>query len=415
MRVCLVNSSRPFEIYYGGEEKFTISYSEWLAAHGIQVVLVTRKGIGVHVVEGNKGTLPDARPVSTGPLVKVPYLIYSVAMCLVSFLLALNIIQQNKKARISVIHAQDTGYAGLAALLAHMVLRAPVIISAHGIRYNSLKRIVGGCSRIILPFQWWLDTISTKSASLVITVSESVKVALLRIRNRKMVVIPSAVSLSEYATDQQIRREVRENLRIDEGAIVFGFVGRLSPEKNPTTLVNAFVRASNSRSDIRLLVVGTGPLENDLKSICKTNHIEDRVIFTGARRDVPSLLQAIDVYVIPSYTEGSPLSLLEAMASGKAIIASNIPSIREVLDEESGALFINPSDVVGLEHAILDLSAKPSQRERSGHIALTLAQHYDIDAIYQRIKSSYDQISDIGASSSELVAVASTLVDLSRV
>lgn len=397
IRVCLVTSGRPFEIYYGGEEKFTLSFAKWLRKHDVESVLVARKGLGVQVASDVPNGTESAKR-ATPLLVQVPYTIFSIAMIFMSLSMMYKILRLNKKCRISIIHAQDTGYAGIAALLAHWILKVPAVISSHGVRYRTLDHIISGRSRIVLPFQWWLDVLSVRHANFVLALSPSVKNVLFRVRKKEMLAIPSAISIAQHATDLRARNESRNELGIKDEEVVFGFVGRLSPEKNPKVLIDAFKNFSRSRSGTRLLVVGTGPLEQELKMTCHEDKLVDRVTFTGARRDVPRLLQAIDIFVIPSHTEGSPLSLLEAMASAKAIIASDIPSIRDMLGRNECALLFNPTDRSGLERAMEVLSIDRDLRERLGHNAREKAKEYDENVIYERIRESYDELLDPGES-----------------
>ena len=125
----------------------------------------------------------------------------------------------------------------------------------------------------------------------------------------------------------------------------FGTVGRLAQKKNQILLLHAFSEVTKTNDNTRLIIIGTGPLEQELKSLADKLGIKDRVWFTGYRNDVPKLLSLIDVFVFPSLREGLPLSLLEAMALGRPCIASDLPCNREVIQSESVGRLVSPTQV----------------------------------------------------------------------
>ena len=120
--------------------------------------------------------------------------------------------------------------------------------------------------------------------------------------------------------------------------------------------------------------------------------MDDKVVFTGFRQDVNRLLSALDVFVLPSYTEGCPTALLEAMASGKAIIASNIPSVKDIVRDGKEAILVNPYDAEELKQAILRLYTSSSLRTELGHRAEKRAEAYSIYEICRRILKLYEDL-----------------------
>lgn len=121
------------------------------------------------------------------------------------------------------------------------------------------------------------------------------------------------------------------------GKRLFGTVGRLAEGKNYRRLIEAFAIASRSVSNIGLVIIGTGPLEQDLKDLATALKINKQVLFLGYRKDVPTLLQYLDVFALPSLPlrEGLSLALLEAMASGLPPLASNTGCMKEAVGNSS--------------------------------------------------------------------------------
>ena len=395
MHICLITSGRSFEVLYGGEEKFTISFRNWLLNHGHNVTIAGRKLFGV-TVKKSYDIFRIETGIKTVPprILRLPYPMYILCMLITSLFLTLQVITINRKSRVSIIHAQDTGYGGLSAIMSAKILRVPIIISSHGVRYITLSKALSGISgKLSLLFEHWLDVITTKSADLIIVVSTSVEkyFARLGVKKGKLKTIPIGIEISDFKVNEEVRQAVREELHI-QNDFVIGFVGRFSVEKNLFTLLEAFAEASRCADKMKLILIGTGPVEGKLRRLSHDKSINDKVIFTGIRYDVNRLLSALDIFILPSYTEGCPTSLLEAMASGKAIIASNIPSIREIMRHGKEAVLVNPHNVEELKQAILLLYNNPNLRANLGRRARERAKLYDVNKIYGQILNVYEEL-----------------------
>ncbi len=148
-----------------------------------------------------------------------------------------------------------------------------------------------------------------------------------RILSQKIKMMKNAIELSKYAYNPQIRGEYRKNLGIADNEWVIGNVGRFVYPKNQEFLINVFAEICNndevSSSRYRLLLVGSGEREKEYKRLVRENRIEKTVIFAGQRADVPQLLQAMDMFCLPSRFEGLPISLIEAQMSGLLCVASD--------------------------------------------------------------------------------------------
>ncbi len=142
-------------------------------------------------------------------------------------------------------------------------------------------------------------------------------------RGHDFTVLNNAIEAEKYVYDESIRAEVRQEFGIDPQVLVMGHVGRFSPEKNHKFLINVFYSLAQKHTDSRLLLVGSGPLETEIREQCNKLGIEDRVIFAGIRSDVNRILQAMDVFVLPSLYEGLGIVAVEAQAAGLPCIASD--------------------------------------------------------------------------------------------
>ena len=137
-------------------------------------------------------------------------------------------------------------------------------------------------------------------------------------------IIPNAIELDRFSFDRRVRNEVRSELGVGDGLVV-GHVGRFMPQKNHAFIVKAMASLLKSRPDARLLLVGVGQLQDEVKEQVRALGIEDSVTFLGLRSDVDRLVQAMDVFVMPSLFEGLPVSAVEAQASGlPCVLADSI-------------------------------------------------------------------------------------------
>lgn len=139
-------------------------------------------------------------------------------------------------------------------------------------------------------------------------------------------VVNNAIDAAQYRYRQVRAREVREALGIAEDTFVIGHVGRFCPVKNHTFLLDAFGELCREDKHAMLLLVGDGQLRSSAEEKAKVMGLKDRVLFAGVRSDVCDLMQAMDVFVFPSFYEGLPVSLVEAQAAGlPCVISDRVP------------------------------------------------------------------------------------------
>lgn len=138
----------------------------------------------------------------------------------------------------------------------------------------------------------------------------------------KALVIPNAIDAHKYTYNPAARHTMREKLALEDRLIVC-HVGRLSRQKNPFGVLDMFEALHRMRPDSVLLSVGTGELEKEFHEAIKAKGLEGAVICLGVRSDVPTILQAADVFLLPSLYEGLPIALLEAQAAGLPCVVSD--------------------------------------------------------------------------------------------
>jgi glycosyltransferase involved in cell wall biosynthesis len=169
-------------------------------------------------------------------------------------------------------------------------------------------------------------------------------------KQEKVICIPNGVAIPESAPDNRVE-ELRKNLSIGPGSFVIGTVANFRRVKNHACLIRAFRSLAAVRNNVCLVLVGKGypgdteNTEKEIMELVLSYGLERKVIFTGYRENVGELLPAFDLFCLPSFSEGLPLSVLEAMARRVPVVGSDVRGIREVvLQGETGMLFPSNDD-----------------------------------------------------------------------
>lgn len=398
LHICLLTSARVFDIAYGGEGRFTTSLGKWLWSHNIEVTLLGSGFLSTKAKHFLRSSDPAYKVnPARGKTVRTlnpPYVVYALSRMVMSLLWVLKIISINLRYPITIIHAQDTGYAGLAAVISGKILRIPVIVSSHGIRHRSLENIIHGkLKKFFLKMEYNLDLFTIKNATRILVDNSAIKDYFQKITFKENIdFIPIPIKVENYQFSQQNRDIMREEFGIDKQSIVIGFVGRFSPEKNLNTLLISFSNLVKQDPSITLILVGTGPLYLQLEAQVNNTGIKENVIFTGVRYDIANILSSLDIFVLPSYTEGLSTSLLEAMSCGCAVICSNIPGNRELVTHDIEGLLFDPNKPDELKTSMLLLCRDDQLRSRLIAKARIRTQQFDEDVIFSRILQYYERL-----------------------
>ena len=182
------------------------------------------------------------------------------------------------------------------------------------------------------------------------------------LRPDRIEVIPNGIDLSRFA------HSVHERIQQNEG-VVIGTVARLTEAKDHGNLLRAFATVHNEMPDVRLRLVGDGELRQEVESLVSTLRLEDAVEMTGKRSDIPQLLAGMDIFVLPSRREGYPVSVIEAMACGRPVVATDVGGVREIIDDGVDGIVVPPEDSAALAAAMLALVRDPEGRSRLGKCA----------------------------------------------
>jgi glycosyltransferase involved in cell wall biosynthesis len=185
---------------------------------------------------------------------------------------------------------------------------------------------------------------------------------------------------NEDISDSMYTHSFKTEFNIPENKQIILFIGNINKRKNVSTLLNA---KKHIKSDCVLVVVGNGPLLKSLKEKVKFEEIKN-VVFTGARKDISRIIRNSDIFVLPSYKEGSGIVLLEALACGKPVIGSKIGGTKELITSDVGLLF-EPTNSKELANAIDSILLNADLKKRFQIDARKLAMDYaEVDISYYR-------------------------------
>jgi glycosyltransferase involved in cell wall biosynthesis len=207
-----------------------------------------------------------------------------------------------------------------------------------------------------------------------------------RVPKRLLHVIPNGIPLAQFGPDEAARARIRDELRIPRDAFVVGTVGRLAPEKDYPSLVRAMTPLLGER--VRLLIVGGGGARADIERAIDPK-VARYVTLTGARRDVPSLLAAMDLFSLTSKTEGLPLVIPEAMACALPIVATAVGGLPSIVPKGVGDL-VPYGDLDGLTRAYRSMIDEPATARARGQAARRLAlSDFSLEAMTDRYEALY--------------------------
>lgn len=188
------------------------------------------------------------------------------------------------------------------------------------------------------------------------------------------------------------RRHARGLLGLGENDVVLGCVANFRPEKQHHALLTCFATLASRHPHIRLVLVGGGPLGPELQARVEREGLQDRVLFTGTRSDVQTLLPGFDVFALSSTAEGLPIALLEAMASGLPVVATAVGGVPEVLVDGQGGLLVRPNDSGGLLAALERLLLDETLRMETGSTAAWVASRFSAARAAGRLQQVYESV-----------------------
>jgi glycosyltransferase involved in cell wall biosynthesis len=305
---------------------------------------------------------------------------------LIAFCALLRIIRRE---RPNIVHTH-TSKAGILGRWAAYLCRVPIIVhTPHGHvfwgYFNSLQ------TRLFILLERWTARIT--NAIVTLTPQEKEDHLCFHIApEEKFAVIHSGINLETFLAASFQSAETKAVLGILPEMTVVGTVGRLTTVKGQDVLIRAASDLIRQGEKIVLLLLGEGELRRDLEELTFRLGIAERVRFLGWRSDVARVMSAFDIFCLPSRNEGMGKVLVEAMALGKAIVASDIGGIKDIVLHGENGLLVPVGDVEAWAEAIGRLCRDPERRRRMGDAGRLIAPRYSSDEMIKKIDQLYGKL-----------------------
>ncbi len=266
------------------------------------------------------------------------------------------LIQMVRSHKMDIIHAHYILPPGLIAVLVGKLMGISTAVTVHGSDLFILaqKPILRQIT------SWVLD-----KADYTMVVSEALerKVKQLGVSPQKIYLTPNAVDMQRFSPHNQLPPDVQ----LDPHKTTLLFVGNLVPQKGVKYLLEAKkildsdLEMKGAENDFELLIIGDGPLKNELQRQVQEDDIKN-VTFLGERRDVELIMPSADLFILPSISEGFPITILESLASGVPVVATRVGGVMEI-ESESVVRLVEPSQPEALAQAIKEMEQPNSSKE----------------------------------------------------
>lgn len=362
----------------GGAQKQLLSLSSNLNQERYRIFLFTAK---------NGPLLPEALSIK-GIIVKKSRWLGRSINPLKDFLALIEIYTFIRKHNIEIVHTHSSK-AGILGRLAAKLAKTKIIIhTIHGWSFNNYQSLV---KRLLFI---WLERFTAEFTDRLIVVSYFDKQTGLNRhigREDKYCLIRYGINFAEFNVDGQ---KIRKELGIGSDDLVIGMIACFKPQKSPEDFIKLAFLIKKISPYTRFLLVGDGILRHKIERLIHKLNLEKQVILTGWRRDIPRLLSAIDIFVLTSLWEGLPISVLEAMASGKPVIANNTGGIAEVAIEGKLGFLVTPRQINRFAERVTILLKNKDLRIQMGQAARnSLDSNFNITNMITRHENSYGELS----------------------
>jgi len=274
--------------------------------------------------------------------------------------------------KLDVLHAHQYGPYFYAALAKPFIRHPPkLILTEHGRHYpDVVSPVRRAANRLVLDHL--ADDVNA-------CIGFSAR-ALARVdgfRGARIHIIENGIDVEHYGTSTQVDCKLAVGLDCDRRYLIH--VARHHPVKDQATLLRGFARAAPGIPAVDLLLVGDGPLRGELESLCGELNIRSRVRFLGIRKDIPTVLQAADAFVLTSVSEAASLTLLEAMATGLPVVVSHVGGNPEIVRAGVDGLTFPRGDDAALSRCLVDLFRDAERMKAMGESARQrTVEHYQL-------------------------------------
>jgi glycosyltransferase involved in cell wall biosynthesis len=373
--VMLVNEFPP--IPTGGAERQAERLAVYLKNKGWPVWVITRRMSGLPARQVYQG-LEIIRPLTTG----------FGKLKTITFISGTLFSLWRLRSQYTILHAHLAYGPAFAAIIAARFLGKRVIVkmgnSGEFGDVQASRSTLRGRLRLAMLRKW---------ADVIIALDDSIydEILSIGVDPRRIRRIPNGIDV-KYFSAQQTRLEAKNKFKLAD-KVVMVYVGRLAPQKSLPTLLQALARSLPACPNLHLLLVGDGPDRIALEEQAQLLKIRDHVAFLGNQPDVRQYLNAADIFVLPSKSEGISNALLEAMSAGLACVVTTVGGNFDILDQGRCGVLLPTGDVSAWSNALTELGNDPEKRQILGEAAHKhVYSHFDFSVVGALYENLYTEL-----------------------
>jgi len=289
-----------------------------------------------------------------------------------------------KAEKIDLIHAHGTR-ANSNTFYSAKSLNIPLVYTVHGWSFHPDQ------GKVVKTIRTLSERFLVHVANKTICVSESnLKEGRSKFPMPDATVVLNGINRFKFNPDK-LYKNIRAELGIGDSDVVIGYIARITHQKSPLTFIRAIADLKASEN-VKFLIVGNGDLKPEMLKLAAELQANN-IIFIDFREDIPDILNAINIFCLPSLWEGLPIALLEAMAMRKAIIASEIDGINDLISNNHNGILVPPGDISRLSSALNQLIKNDILRRELGIQAeKTIEEQFNVEVMTRKIESIYDDV-----------------------
>ncbi|MFQ5900439.1 MAG: glycosyltransferase family 4 protein [Thermodesulfobacteriota bacterium] len=351
---------------WGGQENRTLQECIGLQKMGARVIILCQPESKLTQKAGDAGIE-----------VRTHYMRNSIDVSAICFILGLI-----KEENIDVVSTHSGKDSMIGALAGRLSSRRPRIVRT---RHLALP-ITSKVTYSILPHK-------------IVTVSEHVRDYLVNgegIRSDKVVVVPTGIELNRFDPDS-ITSVLRKDIGVGDDVPLVGTTAILRMKKGHHILLEAIKLVLKRVPRAIFLFIGDGPQTDNIKKRIKESGLNDSVLLLGLRKDIPEILGALDLFVLPTLQEALGTAILEAMAMGKSVVATRVGGVPEVVKDGINGILVDPDDPQGLADAIIKLlKDKDRGMEMGSKGRVFVEKKYSIENMVKDMYALYQGLIEVG-------------------
>jgi len=368
----------------GGPSLHVVNLNKWLSPDRFESLLLTGSSN-----PGEGSMLDYAQENGVQPVV-IPEMVGEASLGPRDIQAFLRLYRILRLERPQIVHTH-TAKAGFLGRLAARMAGVPVIVHTyHGHVLNGyygpakswlLRRMERGLARI---------------TDRLVAVSSLVREDLITYRvapPAKISVIPLGFDLGPFFDCESLKGEFRRELGLGSDDKLVGILGRIFPIKNHRLFLESAAQIAQQESNVRFVIVGDGVLKSEMEQYAQDLGIHHKVIFTGWRRDLPRIYADLDLLVVSSNNEGTPVSAIEAMASGCPVVATRVGGLADVIQDAETGYLVPAKQPQLLAAAMLELIRDPQRAEQMGRSAqISVKERFSLDRLLRETENLYEEL-----------------------